>query len=553
MRKLFFFVLSLISIFSPAFAFTDICDITISPDSKVAAFANGQQVSISMGYVTDETNGIRIFARPFTNGNLTPAYSASGSPLYTGSGTANSTFTINMGTVVVDEIRIEVFNADQSVLLRRLWVPVNFRFGSVGVNNFSFSGNPELTSLLLGEDFTCSFHYNVNYPGGVRIFVRPFTNGGLTSGYSASGSPIYTGSGTNGGGSFRINLGKNVRVDALRVKIVNADQTVDIDEFFIPVNIYYSTVKITDIVPQVGIFPYNNENRSVNFQYSTTENAGVRIFPRPWTNGSFTPHYGASGSPLYTGSGSGGSSFTITMSNQRVDHIRFNVTNADQSETLLQFLAPVEYCFGNLLLQNVKMCPASPARLELNNQVNIGFEVYNDETDPVLIFVRPFTQGSLSPFYAASGSPLYNVGGSVASSSFTITMGQTVVDQLRFQFTNADQSSILAEYFLPVRYIFGNPTVSADEPIDPVEAMAVYPNPANGEAHLSISLQQDAMVRAYVTDMTGRLVADLGEHNLSAHTQELLQVPAHRLSPGMYLVVVEGPAFKKTNKLTVTH
>ncbi|HAD12736.1 MAG TPA: T9SS C-terminal target domain-containing protein, partial [Saprospirales bacterium] len=102
-----------------------------------------------------------------------------------------------------------------------------------------------------------------------------------------------------------INTGKNVHVDALRVKIVSADQTVDIDEFFIPVNVYYSTVKITDIVPQSGNFPFNNEDRSVSFQYSTTESSGIRIFPRPWTNGALTPNYGASGSGLYTGSGSG--------------------------------------------------------------------------------------------------------------------------------------------------------------------------------------------------------------------------------------------------------
>ncbi|HAD12737.1 MAG TPA: T9SS C-terminal target domain-containing protein, partial [Saprospirales bacterium] len=196
MKRVLLFSLSLFSCFSPAFALTDICDISIGPDPKVAAFALGQQVSISMGYVTDEPGGIRIFARPFTNGSLTPGYSASGSPVYTGSGTANGTFTINNGTVVVDEIRIEVYNADQSMLLRRMWIPVNFRFGAVGVNNFKFSDNPELTSLLLGEDYFCSFHYNVNYPGGVRIFVRPFTNGNLTPGYGASGSGIYTGSGT---------------------------------------------------------------------------------------------------------------------------------------------------------------------------------------------------------------------------------------------------------------------------------------------------------------------------------------------------------------------
>lgn len=551
MKRVLLFTLSLFSCFSHAFALTDICDIVVGPDRKAAAFAHGQQVTVSMGYVTDEPGGIRIFARPFTNGNLTPGYGASGSPVYSGSGTATGTFTINSGNAVVDEIRIEVYNADQSQLLRRMWIPVNFRFGSVGVNNFSFSDDPELTSLLLGEDFSCSFHYQVNYPGGVRIFVRPFTNGNLTPGYSASGSGIYTGSGANGGGNIRINSGKNVRVDSLRVKIVSADQSVDIDEFFIPVNVYYSTVKVTGITPQAGNFPFNNEDRSVLFQYSTTESAGVRIFPRPWTNGALTPNYGASGSPLYSGSGSGNGTFTITNGNQRVDHIRFNVTSADQSETLLQIWSPVEYCFGNLLIENVQLCPTSPARLELNNRVNIHYGLYNDEGQPVRIFVRPFTQGSPSPAYAASGSPSYAVGSGLADDYFTITTGGVVVDQLRFQITTEDQSAVLAEYFIPVRYTFGNPTVSVTDPLNLVEATSVYPNPAGDVAFLSVSLQKEARASAYVTDLTGRRVLELGRRTLSALTPELFQIPVSTLRPGLYMVVVEGEQFRQSSKLVV--
>jgi hypothetical protein len=551
MKRLFLFTLSLFSFFSPVFALTDICDIQIGPDAKVAAFALGQQVTVSMGYVTDEPGGVRIFARPFTNGNPTPGYGASGSPLYTGSGIADGTFTINSGAAVVDEVRIEVYNADQSLLLRRMWIPVHFRFGSVGVNNFSFSGDPELTSLLLGEDFTCSFHYNVNYPGGVRIFVRPFSNGSLTPGYGASGSGIYTGSGTNGGSNFRINTGKNVHVDALRVKIVSADQSVDIDEFFIPVNVYYSTVKITGIAPQSGNFPFNNEDRNVAFEYSTTESAGVRIFPRPWTNGALTPAYSASGSGVYTGSGNGSGSFTITSGNQRVDHVRFNITSADQSETLLQIWSPVEYCFGNMLIENVQMCPPSPARLEHDNRVNIQYGIYNDEGQPVRIFVRPFTQGAPSPAYAASGSPSYVVGSGLADDYFTITSGDVVVDQLRFQVTTDDQSTVLAEYFIPVQYTFGNPTVSVKDPLNIVETTSLYPNPATDMATLSVSLQKEAFARAYVTDLTGRRVLELGQRKLGALTPEQFQIPTSSLRPGMYIVVLDGEQFRQSSKLVV--
>lgn len=552
MKKQFFTTLIFCTLITKLLAVTDICDITIGPDSKVANFANGEDVLVTMGYTTDEAAGIRIFARPFTGGSLTPGYAASGSGLYMGSGTASSSFTITSGTVIVDEIRIEVYASDNTTLLRRMWVPVRFRFGNVGVNNFTYDYDPNLSSFLLGENFTSSFHYNVSYPGGVRIFIRPMTNGALTPGYSASGSGIYNGTGSNGGGSFTINSGKNVHVDALRVKIVNADQSVDIDEFYIPVNLYFSTVKVTDIVAQAGSFPFNNENRQMSFNYVVAEPGGARIFPRPWTNGALTPNYAASGSGLYNGSGSANSTFTITSTNQRVDHVRFNVVNSDQSETLLEMWLPVEYCFGNYLITNVQLCPAAPTRLENGERVNINFEYYNDEGQDTRIFVRPFTAGALSPGYSASGSQAYPAGGGVVSNFFTINSGDVVVDQLRFQVTNADQSAILAEYFIPVRYVFGTPTSAVFDQESPVSEMSLSPNPVVDQANLSITLKETGVVQVQVMDLTGRMVTNLGSRTAMAGTQEVFQFNAGSLPAGTYFVVANGDNFKQTQKLVLT-
>lgn len=538
--------------FASLHATTDICDIIVGPDSKVADFANGQNVTVNIGYATDEAAGVRIYARPYSGGSLTPGYAASGSGIYMSTGTAVSSFTISSGTAIVDEIRIEVYTSDNSTLLRRAWVPVRFRFGNVGVNNFSFASSPDLTSLLLGENFNCTFHYNISYPGGVRIFVRPFTNGGLTPGYSASGSGVYTGTGTNGGGSFTINSGKNVHVDALRVKIVSADQTVDIDEFFIPLNVYFSTVKITNIVPQAGNFPYNNDNRQVNYNYSTTESGGVRIFPRPWTNGALTPNYSASGSGIYMGSGSASGTFTITATDQRVDHIRFNVTNADQSETLLQIWSPVEYCFGFFLVENIQLCPASPARLEHGERVNIHYDYYNDESQNVRVFVRPFTNGSLSPGYSASGSPSYAVGGGSASDFFTINSGNVVVDQLRFQVMKDDQSGILAEYFIPVHFVFGNPTSPVFEQGNPVSSLSLSPNPAASQAELWLTLREADRVQVQMLDLAGKLVYQSESRNLNAESRELFSLPLESVAAGTYFVVARGAHFRETQKLVVT-
>jgi hypothetical protein len=101
--------------------------ITLDPPTPNILLHN-QDVKVSFWYVTPRA-GVRIFARPFTGGAPSPGYAASGSPLYpTGSGRGNGTFTIRSGNVVVDQIRIQMWNADQSQLLFEAFLPVNYQF-----------------------------------------------------------------------------------------------------------------------------------------------------------------------------------------------------------------------------------------------------------------------------------------------------------------------------------------------------------------------------------------------------------------------------------------
>ncbi|MEZ4891778.1 MAG: hypothetical protein R2778_02040 [Saprospiraceae bacterium] len=87
---------------------------------------------------------------------------------------------------------------------------------------------------------------------------------------------------------------------------------------------------------------------------------------------------------------------------------------------LLEMLLPVEYT-GNFLVENIILCPDSPARLENGSMVNVHYDYYNDEGMDTRIFVRPFTNGSLSPGYGASGSGLYATGaGTNERMTFTI-------------------------------------------------------------------------------------------------------------------------------------
>ena len=539
-----------------AFAQADICHVEFAAGTRNAAFSNSENVNITFDYSVDEPGGVRIFARPFSNGNLTPGYGASGSALFTGSGSTEVFYNISGGTGVVDEIRFQILNADQSVLLREFWVPVQYHYGQIGVHHFSFSHDEHLASLLLDEAFNISFDYKIDVPGGVRIFVRPMTGGNLTPGYSASGSGIFT-----GGGSttvfFTISSGKNVHVDALRVSVVNPDQSQDLLTFYIPVNLYFSTVKIDNIVASGGNFPFSAEDRTISYDYETTEAGGVRIFPRPWTRGGLTPAYSACGSTVYTGTGSSSCDFTISSGNQRVDHMRFQVLNPDQTEVLLEFLSPVDYTFGNFLVEAIQLCPPSPARLQPGERVNINFGLYNDEGMDALIFVRPFTAGNLSPGYAASGSPTYATGSGSGDDFFTINNEDVVVDEIRFQVMNTTQTQTLAEYFIPVHYVFKSDVVNAvEEPLatqGQIEKIEIFPNPATTEFEIGFAVKETQEVSLSLKDATGKTITQINKGKCRAETDQRFTVDLARfnLSPGLYLVELRGEDFRETRKLVV--
>lgn len=100
----------------------------ISPDSQ-ASLAFGRQVTISFEYEMNNSEGVKIFVRPFTSGSLTPNYSASGSPVYRGRGRGSANFTIQSEDATVDQIRVRAVNT-QNDLLFEFFLPVKLNFFS---------------------------------------------------------------------------------------------------------------------------------------------------------------------------------------------------------------------------------------------------------------------------------------------------------------------------------------------------------------------------------------------------------------------------------------
>ncbi len=321
---------------------------------------------------------------------------------------------------------------------------------------------PSPVTLQLGEQLQVNFDYFTTNAAGVRIFVRPITNGATTPGYGAHGSPLYTGGSGSGTGWFTINSGY-VTVDHVRFQMYNADQSQLLLECFVPVEYTFSTHSIYNIQispPAPTSIPLG-ENVNITFDYKTDQPGGVRIFARPFTGGVTTPGYGAHGSPLYpTGTGSGTGFFAITAGNFIVDHIRFQMLNADQSQQLLEFFVPVHFHYAANSVSKLLCNPMSPAALLHSEDVSLTFNYVTDQAGGVRIFARPISSGSLTPSYAAHGSPLYPVGVGNGAGSFRITSGNAVVDHVRIQMLNADQSQLLFEEFFPVYYNYSTHAIS---------------------------------------------------------------------------------------------
>lgn len=112
------------------------------------------------------------------------------------------------------------------------------------INGLGSYQNPVKDALITADSDGSKnlFHifYNSKTDGdGLRIFVRPITNGSTTNNYSAHPSPLYPLGKGSGSGWFTINSGE-VTVDSVRIKVYNADQSATITEKFIPVAYHFS-------------------------------------------------------------------------------------------------------------------------------------------------------------------------------------------------------------------------------------------------------------------------------------------------------------------------
>ncbi|MEI6179182.1 MAG: hypothetical protein WCP31_00415, partial [Chloroflexales bacterium] len=324
-----------------------VTNISLSPAAP-NLLANNQNVTLAFTYSTTEVGGVRIFARPFTNGALSPNYAAQGSPLYPQSAgnSASGSFTITTGQVVVDQIHLQMWNNAQTTLLFETFIPVYYLFHAAPdfITNLNLNVNTP-NVLAFNQDVNATFTYSTTQANGALIFLRPFTKGSLTPNYAASGSPIYRVGTGRGTGSFTITAGQVV-VDQLRVQIWDSGQTALLFEAFLPV--YYRFRAAANSVTSIGLNPATpnvftyTQDINLTFNYTASLRSGVRIFIRPFSGANLAANYAASGSPLYqAGTGSGTASFNLSAGPLAVDKLRIQMWNDTQTTLLFEAFLPV--------------------------------------------------------------------------------------------------------------------------------------------------------------------------------------------------------------------
>ena len=320
--------------------------------------------------------------------------------------------------------------------------------------------HPTPSHLPHGERVYVDIDYSHADAGGTRIFVIPLSGGSPAPAYAVSGSGLLpAGTGTTSR-YFTITSG-DVTVDAVRITMTNADQSVTYFSFEVRVGYIYGASGIYNIQFSHGdpSILANGENLTVTFDYGTTAASDVIIFARPWHNNSVVYGYGASGGSVGTASGSGSQHFQFPTVDADVNQVHFTMYNSDQSVLLLAFDAAVDYRWRDVGLGNITLLKPAPGSVQIADPVGVSFDWVNPTGGDVLVWTMPRLGNVSAPNVAPHGSSYLPPGSGTAVRYFSAGTVPAEVDAFRLLCTNADQSVEYTNIPYQVHYVFDHYSV----------------------------------------------------------------------------------------------
>jgi len=513
-----------------------------------------ERVYVSVDYKVTHPDGARIYVIPYSEGAPCPAYGVSGSPIYTGEGTTtNRYFTIVSGTELIDQVRVYMVNPDQSEVLLELFVRVFYHYGPSGIYNIQYSEAP-YAHLHRQQDLVINFDYATTEASNLRIWARPFTNGALTPGYSASGSILLPPSGSSNQ-TFHFPA-TDADITHVRFRMVDDDTGDELLVFLTPIKLFWRQVGITNITfdwPQPAAL-HHNDDVTVSFDYNNTQNYDIRVWFQAYNDGGYAPgsHYQGSVA-LPPGISSATRTFGVHTGETDIDASRLIVTDADQNITLIDNQIPVRYHGGPHAVHGVQLWPERTAMLDHTEVLDIAFDYETSYNEQILIFARPFYQGGLAGGYYASGSPYYAPGTGSGSGYIGYDYGTHAVDQIRFQVKNLDQSEILFTWYYPARHFWGPSATMVPVP-DALPQLTMlgqnYPNPYNPVTTIPVTVQHTGRVRINAYDIRGRMVQVIADEIMAAGHHEIT-FNGSDLPSGTYFYRLEGTNIVDTKRMTL--
>jgi hypothetical protein len=152
---------------------------SLTPASP-ATLSNGQIVSIAFKYTTNTDSGVSIGIYPFTSGSPSPNTFVVPSQIYWGEGTDTHQFTISSGNLVVDSLRVQMWNRFLGTLLYETYIPVKYTFSTIV--------RSQRAARLVG---TCQFCLSTTSGGLIRYTV-PSAGQTVLRIYSVTGRCVAT-------------------------------------------------------------------------------------------------------------------------------------------------------------------------------------------------------------------------------------------------------------------------------------------------------------------------------------------------------------------------
>ncbi len=205
----------------------------------------------------------------------------------------------------------------------------------------------------------------------------------------------------------------------------------------------------------------NGEFVEVTIDCLVTQPGGAYILVLPYTNGAPTPgwlHTGSSLLPL--GENTVIRSFSVGSSNmETVDHVRIRMLSADSSTVIQEFFVRVRYEFGHYGIYNIQLDQVNHSVLTKGSNLNVQVDYASPGPDNVIIFARPYFQGT--PAVGSGASAGYSGPPSgTATQYFTFSSTDGEVDQIRIFMTDLAQTVTHLEVSHPVDYSWSDVAIT---------------------------------------------------------------------------------------------